>query len=672
MDGQISTHRSRGTSLLAVTITLVLALAGVTLVTTVPPASASSYDVEVDTVASCGFDPTATASAPGGTMTPILEVTRYAHNPDEFSADEFRVSVILSLWDETTDPATKVGQLSTGVSPGPNGAYDLYVDETALFTPSGGFGFGDTALTGALALVPDREYRLDARVYDFPSGVTHTDTVGHCTASADSCNVHAPVVPDAVLGTAPTFRPMPEYLATWAPNDSSICRAIWVPEGPGSDFTAQGFELVGDEWALVSGYHSDASPDYCRVYRIDLITGSVADSAVVPSDDPLTTGVDEQDDGCHHGGGITRDGAGRIWLADTDSLFQLDDSFGVVRRIPLSGMKGSFVTEGAGDTLWIGEWRDDSQSLLRKFAIADLLTMPTAPPYSALTPDDAPFMRLPNGTQGATFHGGLWTSMSTSKKGNLAGGGGCHEFGPGVEEFDFDSQGQLWAVFEGGAKQFWDSDGDASRFFPVIAQFDPEALDGGGTCASSDHCDGGRFPDVTESHPFCEDITWLTDTQISNGYADGTFRPTKPVTRQALVAWLYTVTGHTETAPLCFGTPFSDVPASHVFCEQIAWGATEGIVGGYPDGTFRPTLDVSRQAFAAFLYRAAGKPEGEDPACSGPLGPFPDVAATHPFCGEIAWASREGLVTGYPDLTFRPGNPVTRQAAAAILHRFVV
>src|SRR5690606_2819720 len=48
--------------------------------------------------------------------------------------------------------------------------------------------------------------------------------------------------------------------------------------------------------------------------------------------------------------------------------------------------------------------------------------------------------------------------------------------------------------------------------------------------------------------------------------------------------------------------PYADVTEDHPFHDEILWATDEGITGGYSDGTFRPTNAVSRQAAAAFLY----------------------------------------------------------------------
>ena len=48
---------------------------------------------------------------------------------------------------------------------------------------------------------------------------------------------------------------------------------------------------------------------------------------------------------------------------------------------------------------------------------------------------------------------------------------------------------------------------------------------------------------------------------------------------------------------------FEDVPEDHIFNEEIEWAAGQGIITGWPDGTFRPDEPVTRQAFAAMLKR---------------------------------------------------------------------
>lgn len=110
------------------------------------------------------------------------------------------------------------------------------------------------------------------------------------------------------------------------------------------------------------------------------------------------------------------------------------------------------------------------------------------------------------------------------------------------------------------------------------------------------------LPDVPEDHEFVMEIDWLVDAGVASGYADGTFRPGQPVTREAMAAFLYRLAGEPEwEAPET--SPFTDVSTDEGFYHHITWLAQTDITTGYPDGTFRPRANVSREATAAFLFR---------------------------------------------------------------------
>jgi len=117
------------------------------------------------------------------------------------------------------------------------------------------------------------------------------------------------------------------------------------------------------------------------------------------------------------------------------------------------------------------------------------------------------------------------------------------------------------------------------------------------------------FADVPASHPFYLQVEWMRYEGITTGsqQLDGSvlFRPGEPVSRQAMSAFLYRF----AESPVVV-TPeiasFSDVSNGAQFYQQIEWMKAASISTGYNDGstvTFRPTVPVSRQAMAAFLYR---------------------------------------------------------------------
>lgn len=175
------------------------------------------------------------------------------------------------------------------------------------------------------------------------------------------------------------------------------------------------------------------------------------------------------------------------------------------------------------------------------------------------------------------------------------------------------------------------------------------------------------FSDVPASNKFAGDIDWLAGIGVTGGFSDGTFKPTKSVERQAMAAFIYRLVNPGKADPSCTSSPYRDVSVSHPFCGVISWAKDKGITAGYPDGSFQPAGAVSREAAAAFLFRAAGL-AGSATACT--TKPFPDVSIGSQFCPAITWAAGAGLLTGWEDGTFRPAEPVQRQAMAAFFHRF--
>lgn len=115
---------------------------------------------------------------------------------------------------------------------------------------------------------------------------------------------------------------------------------------------------------------------------------------------------------------------------------------------------------------------------------------------------------------------------------------------------------------------------------------------------------------------------------------------------------------------------FSDVTnRSDYWYAPVYWGAEKGIVGGYPDGTFRPDNECTRAQMVTFLWRMAGTPEPKLKK-----NPFKDVTDTNAYYYKaMLWGAEKGIVGGYKlqDGTqeFRPENVCTRQQAVTFLWR---
>lgn len=173
------------------------------------------------------------------------------------------------------------------------------------------------------------------------------------------------------------------------------------------------------------------------------------------------------------------------------------------------------------------------------------------------------------------------------------------------------------------------------------------------------------FTDVPAGSQFAGEISDMRAKGVVTGWNDGTFRPLEPVHRDAVAAFMYRLQGH-PAATLPPESPFSDLGTDHPFYPDISWLAGQKITTGWPDKTYRPLAPVTREAMAAFLYRLAGSPAFTPPTQS----PFTDLTTESQFYKEITWLAQTGITTGWPDHTYRPYEPVHRDAMAAFLYRF--
>jgi len=175
------------------------------------------------------------------------------------------------------------------------------------------------------------------------------------------------------------------------------------------------------------------------------------------------------------------------------------------------------------------------------------------------------------------------------------------------------------------------------------------------------------------SNQYQVQIQWLADRGITTGWPDGTFRPLWSVNRDAMAAFLYRLAGQPDfQAPPV--SPFKDVPTTDQFYKEITWAHSQGITTGWTEAdgtrTFRPLQAINRDAIAAFMYRYAGKPAYTAPATSQ----FTDVRPGEDFYDEIHWLESKGITTGWTEAdqsrTYRPLQPIARDAMAAFLYRY--
>ncbi len=102
---------------------------------------------------------------------------------------------------------------------------------------------------------------------------------------------------------------------------------------------------------------------------------------------------------------------------------------------------------------------------------------------------------------------------------------------------------------------------------------------------------------------------------------------------------------------------FWDVPKDSPFCKAIELMSYRGIFEGYPDGSFRPYNDINRAEATKVILLAL---DYDILSNNGSNLGYWDVRTNEWYMPYLRTAQREGVATGYPDGSFRPGSTINR------------
>ncbi len=144
------------------------------------------------------------------------------------------------------------------------------------------------------------------------------------------------------------------------------------------------------------------------------------------------------------------------------------------------------------------------------------------------------------------------------------------------------------------------------------------------------------------------------------GYPDGSFRPNGGVTRAEFVSM---VDSAFQVAPGQSKNSFKDVHSKDWYAKDVQSALAAGFVTGYPDGTFRPQQAVNRQEAASMMAKLLNL-SGEGNLSFSDAGQI-DTWAKPSIAGLIA----RGVMSGYPDGTFRPKKIISRAEAVVMINK---
>ncbi|MBB6635989.1 cadherin-like beta sandwich domain-containing protein [Cohnella thailandensis] len=164
----------------------------------------------------------------------------------------------------------------------------------------------------------------------------------------------------------------------------------------------------------------------------------------------------------------------------------------------------------------------------------------------------------------------------------------------------------------------------------------------------------------------------LASRKIVTGQSDGTFAPTRSVTRAEFAAMIVRALGLPAQADSSFG----DVKAKDWYAPFVATAKTYGLINGYTDGTFRPAQTITRAEAVAILNKAwvlAGKTAIGETESALTLERIADQSEIPAWArASIGSAVQLGLLTGYVDGTVKPLRTVSREETAAMLQNLLI
>ena len=178
------------------------------------------------------------------------------------------------------------------------------------------------------------------------------------------------------------------------------------------------------------------------------------------------------------------------------------------------------------------------------------------------------------------------------------------------------------------------------------------------------------FTDVANDHWAYQDIADIYSAGLMTGTSADTFSPEFSVNRAMLVSILYRLED-ASSKPADAG--FTDVADNAWYADAVNWAKENNIVSGYSDTLFGPEDTLTREQFAAILYRYAAY-KGYDTTTSdnATLDNFTDASSiSSGFDNVLLWANDKGYIGGMTETTLAPQDSTTRAQASAILLRFL-
>ncbi|MEL7649804.1 MAG: S-layer homology domain-containing protein [Sedimentibacter sp.] len=167
--------------------------------------------------------------------------------------------------------------------------------------------------------------------------------------------------------------------------------------------------------------------------------------------------------------------------------------------------------------------------------------------------------------------------------------------------------------------------------------------------------------DIPDNDVPLADLEKLDHFAYVIGYPEGDIRPLNNITREEVAMIFYRLlTDESRNSLLSDYNPFTDLENHGWSNRAISTLYNAGIIKGYPDGTFRPSDPISRAEFATIAAKF-------DKLELNNTSKFTDIFG-HWAEKYITSSENKGWIKGYPDLTFKPEQDITRAEAMTLIN----
>ncbi|MBE9033178.1 S-layer homology domain-containing protein [filamentous cyanobacterium LEGE 11480] len=177
-----------------------------------------------------------------------------------------------------------------------------------------------------------------------------------------------------------------------------------------------------------------------------------------------------------------------------------------------------------------------------------------------------------------------------------------------------------------------------------------------------------KFSDVPATSPIAPYVDALSSRGVLDQFDDGTLNPDEPISRAEFAKLVSKAFGKPRIKP---EIAFSDVPADYSGKAAVVEATRTGFMTGFPDGSFKPDLDIPRYQMQVAIVTGTQLQPGGDPVQA--LSKFADGSAVPKWAlPKVATAAGAGILPAKELTNLLPQQAATRGEAVLMLHGALV